>query len=527
MTDIGCVGSAEADVFVVSDLVVEPSEVEVGISGTVPFTLAGGSGQFTVEFVENNSGGQIDNEGQYRAGDRPGTDVIQVNDPLTGLRVEVIIQVSVDARLTVSESSVFLPVGSAVQLDIEGGSGHVIAIADDPVAQMTPAGKITALADGHTRFAVTDRYTGMQASIDVQVASVVDVPLSRMGRGSSDTIMQRVGDINGDGFPDVIVAMSELSQRYVSDGIVAIYKGTQDGLEATPVRTIAGRARDDRLGRSIAVGDFNGDDLIDLAIGILNDDEAGSNAGATLIYHGRADAFFEAEPSLKLLGRRGGDQMGQALAACDFNGDGFLDLAVSAQRYEKRSRDLGLSDQGGISVYLGSDTGLSERPAFILDGHDFNNQDELVPRGGIRIGLSMAAGYIDADNLCDLVVGTNNRTFSGRRSGGMVQIYQGRATVEDPEYPEVGGLTERPVRVIYGDEENVTDGYLGRRVELGDLNGDGLADIIMAQHGYDGMNGNNSGHIRVFAGGPPRRTFEKRDHRRRCRLVVAWLGRLR
>ena len=234
VTVIGCVGSAEAVVVVVSDLVVEPSEVEVGISGTVPFTLAGGSGQFTVEFVENNSGGQIDNEGQYRAGDRPGTDVIQVNDPLTGLRVEVIIQVSVDARLTVSESSVFLPVGSAVQLDIEGGSGHVIAIADDPVAQMTPAGKITALADGHTRFAVTDRYTGMQASIDVQVASVVDVPLSRMGRGSSDTIMQRVGDINGDGFPDVIVAMSELSQRYVSDGSSQSIKALRMVLKRPP-----------------------------------------------------------------------------------------------------------------------------------------------------------------------------------------------------------------------------------------------------------------------------------------------------
>ncbi|MEE2786985.1 MAG: FG-GAP-like repeat-containing protein [Myxococcota bacterium] len=502
VTDVSCSGSASAEVFVVSDLVVEPSQVEVSVSGTVPFNLSGGSGEFEVDFIENNSGAQVSHLGQYQAGDRPGTDVLQVRDPRTGLVVEVIVQVAVDATLSVDEPQVYLPLGSTVDVRIEGGSGHLLAVADNPVAHMTADGLVTAVGAGQTRLVVVDRYTRMEAFIDVQVSEAVQVPLTRMGRGSNDAVVKRAGDLNGDGFLDVIVAMSELSQRYVSDGIVAVYAGTENGLEPTPVRTFSGRARDDRFGRAVELGDFNGDSVADLAIGAINDDERGGNAGAVLIYHGRPAGFFEDEPSLKLLGHRSGDQFGQALAACDFNGDGFVDLAVSSQRYEKRERDLGLNDQGGVAIYLGSENGLAERPANIIDGHDFDADGELVPAAEIRIGVSMAAGYIDADNACDLVVGTTNRNFPQRGRGGMVQVFQGLATPDEPDSLAGGGLSELPVRIIYGDEADVNDGYLGRRIAVDDLNGDGLAEIVIAQHGYDGPNGNNSGQVRVFAGGP-------------------------
>ena len=91
---------------------------------------------------------------------------------------------------------------------------------------------------------------------------------------------------------------------------------------------------------------------------------------------------------------------------------------------------------------------------------------------------------------------------SSTRNVGMVQLFRGRAVDDDPEYPDPGGLGPDPVRIIVGTEEGVNESLLGRRLASGDLNGDGRADLLIGQHGFDGESGNNHGAARVFLGGP-------------------------
>ena len=502
LTDAECAGSVTADVFVVDDVSVLPSSVEVRVGGQIAFDALGGSGVFEYELVENLSGARVDAEGLYTAGESPGTDVLRVSDPRTGLDVTATVSVVESAQLVLSEKRLFIVQGSTIQLEMTGGSGHIEAIEDDPIVRFTSDGTLTALTPGRTRLLVADKYTDVEAILRVDVATSLETNLVNKGRGQSNTIVRGVGDLNGDGFNDLVIASSEASSQVFSDGIVAVYQGTAEGIDPNPVQIFNGQRRDDQFGRAVVVADVSGDGRKDLIVGVINDDGNGSNAGAAKIYHGVENGFFAQEESQRITGARAGDQFGEAAVACDFNGDGFLDLAVSAQRYEKRSRDLGLSDQGGIFIFLGGEDGLEDRYSSVVDGHYFNGDDQLVPRGGIRIGLRLAAGYMDADNLCDLAVGTVNLSLPNRRSAGMVHIYQGRAPIDDPDYPDPGGIEELPSRIIVGDENGVADGNLGRRLAVGDLNGDDLDDLIIGHHGLDQPRATNRGAVRVFSGGP-------------------------
>lgn len=188
---------------------------------------------------------------------------------------------------------------------------------------------------------------------------------------------------------------------------------------AAVVALMASSASVVRAGSSSPISDFDGDGRPDLAVGVPHADINGkSNAGAVaIVYNGhaglganRTDFWHQGRlPRIDGAKAEPGDRFGSALAAADFNGDGFTDLAIGAPGEDHDGlpdeADTQQSDAGAVHVLYGSTDGLTAAGALtILD-------DRRLP--GTRFGAALAAGHLyggsgtstSPDPFVDLVVG--------------------------------------------------------------------------------------------------------------------------
>jgi FG-GAP repeat len=186
------------------------------------------------------------------------------------------------------------------------------------------------------------------------------------------------GDFNGDGYMDLAAGVPGESVGDLEDaGAVNIIYGTASGLNSASnqiwtqdspgVSAGLGAEADDWFGGSLATGDFNGDGYVDLAIGAPDEDISGSDAtdgGAVTILYGAAGGLTAAssetwtQDSAGLdsgFGAETGDNFGQAMTAGDFNGDGYLDLAIGAPGEDV----FDIADAGAVNVLYGSERGLT------------------------------------------------------------------------------------------------------------------------------------------------------------------------
>jgi hypothetical protein len=158
-------------------------------------------------------------------------------------------------------------------------------------------------------------------------------------------------------------------------------------------------------GSGAARGDFNADGLADLAIGVSHEDIDGLNAtGAVNVIYGSTDGLNGGPflvPANQFLdeatfgvGRQAGSHFGSTLAAGDFNGDGYSDLAIGAP-----DRNRGDESDGIVYVINGSSNGLDVTTA------DFA---PIGPLQSARTGAALVWGDFNADSYADLVVGSPN-----------------------------------------------------------------------------------------------------------------------
>jgi hypothetical protein len=495
--DRRCVGEVRAEVRVVEPMVALPTTPLVPALGRFTFALSGGSGRFDFAFEENASGGQVAPDGLYVAGARLGRDVIRITDEGTGQVAIATVQVAADVAITPDPGTLILPLGASHPLEIQGGSGHFdFEVEGDGVA--VAEGRVTALSPGRATIRATDRFLGLEATIEVQSQDSLQAPLVRTGDASSWTWLHAPGDLNGDGFDDAIVGLGEADLAWADAGLVAVYLGSAEGLGPDPVQVFAGANRHENFGRAVATGDIDGDGRLDLVITAQLGDLGAGDTGAVRIYRGIADGPFTAEPTWEVGGPRGGDQAGTGVALCDFNGDGRLDLAVGAILYEDRDLGAAGTNQGGVLVHLGSADGFLPRADQALLGVLPDGQGGLVPGADLRIGFTLAVGDMDGDGLCDLA--TSSTQFNaGRAAGdGLVAIHRG---IPPDERGGLGGLSLLPVQIIAPDELESVGSNLGRRLEMGDVNGDTFADLLIARHAHDVGNRANVGEALMFLGG--------------------------
>ncbi|MBZ0088815.1 MAG: FG-GAP repeat protein, partial [Thermoanaerobaculia bacterium] len=242
------------------------------------------------------------------------------------------------------------------------------------------------------------------------------------------------------------------------------------GLDALPASAAAG----DHFGGAVATGDFNGDRFDDLAIGIPGRD---SSAGGVLVVFGSEFSLIFGNHQLLDQGVFGepvepGDLFGSALAAGDFNGDGFADLAMAAP--EEDGNTSGSIDSGQVIVAYGSAGGLS------TVGAPWLSEDGIFGAGsesGDRFGSALTAGDFDGDGLADLVIGVFHEGVFGADAYGAAVALRGRpeGLAGSPSRRLFPG--DPPIGMIPGDG-NLGAGY-GSALATGDFDGNGFADLAI------------------------------------------------
>jgi hypothetical protein len=192
------------------------------------------------------------------------------------------------------------------------------------------------------------------------------------------------GDLNGDGFADVVI-----SARYASTGVgrAFAYYGGASGPATTPSVTFnAPDLADSWFGSSVAiVGDLDGDGVVDLGIGAYH---LNTFNGRAYVYSGSATAFSPT-PTHTLDPPELAGGFGWSITGGDVTNDGFSDIVVGAITANGAA--------GRAHVYAGALGGLASAPTVTLDGPGGANGN---------FASSMAfAGDVNGDQRGDLVVG--------------------------------------------------------------------------------------------------------------------------
>lgn len=302
-------------------------------------------------------------------------------------------------------------------------------------------------------------YYGSPAGLSSASSQTVESNQSSSGFASG---LQTAGDVNGDGYSDVIIGAANYDQGLSDAGAAFVYYGGATGIQNTPSWSAYGTQQAAAFGRSVTfAGDVNGDGYGDVAISsLLYDNSAGADAGRIYIYHSGATGL-ESSPAQILEGTQPSSAFGYGMApAGDVNGDGFGDFVAGAWGSENGV----LQNTGKILVYYGSDTGLSSTPGFVY-------QPTIAEAS---LGESVSAGDFNGDGYSDIVAGASFYTNAENKEGA-VYIFKGG----------LAGISNENIQMIEGDQE---DAAFGVSVSTaGDINGDAFSDLVIGARSYDGV----------------------------------------
>ncbi|MGH9867612.1 MAG: FG-GAP-like repeat-containing protein [Candidatus Polarisedimenticolia bacterium] len=269
------------------------------------------------------------------------------------------------------------------------------------------------------------------------------------------------GDVNGDGYGDVMIGWADYESGMYGPGRSFVYAGGPMGLHYGPIWAVAGTQATEFLGASSAAGDVNGDGFGDLLVGAPYYDNGHFDEGGAFLYLGSASGLSPAPVWSAEGNQTGPTYFGVSLASGDVNGDGYDDMMIAAYEY-----DFDQNNDGAVFVYHGSASGLPASPTLVLHG----STPGFELGGGPKLGNTIATGDVNADGFDDLLVGTT--LFSnGQNHEGAVFLYLGSAS----------GLSGAPAWTA---ESNLSASYYGNDVALGDLNADGLDDVIVGAWGW-------------------------------------------
>ncbi len=260
------------------------------------------------------------------------------------------------------------------------------------------------------------------------------------------------GDVNGDGFSDIIVGADNYNSGQSGEGKVFVYYGSTSGLTANPVWTAEGNQANAGFGNSVSTGDVNGDGISDIMVGAYNYDNGHADEGAVFIYHGSLSGLLLTH-NIMLESDQANAQFGYSVStAGDVNADSFFDIVVGANLY-----DNGESNEGRAYIYNGSASGISASPSRTLE----------INQAGAQFGKSVCtAGDVNGDGYSDVII-SSPEYDNGQSNEGRVYLY----------YGSPNGI---PASSAWFYEPNQANTNFGSSISTaGDVNGDGYSDIII------------------------------------------------
>jgi VCBS repeat-containing protein len=295
------------------------------------------------------------------------------------------------------------------------------------------------------------------------------------------TSVSGIGDINGDGYADVLISAPSDSQGGTNAGAAFVVYGSADPAAlnlssgtiaaARGFKIVAGNGYGS-MGDSVAgVGDMNGDGISDFVIGYAGAN-AGAGNGAAYVVYGKTnatsltlgtDGSIAAANGIRLTGGVNENAGFSVSGAGDVNGDGLADVIVSANG--------ALSNGDGAAyVIFGGATG-GDMNALVTAGKGFKVTG-LTNSTGYHLGTSVSsAGDVNGDGYADLIVATDTD-----QSYTAAYVVYGGAATTNVSLAASTIAAAKGFRIL-GSTANGAG--LGQVSGAGDLNGDGFADVIV------------------------------------------------
>ena len=316
----------------------------------------------------------------------------------------------------------------------------------------------------------------------------------RLDGGAS---VSSAGDVNGDGFDDLIVGKSGAAPdgKSSAGSSYVVFGGDSALVPSFDLRTLDGSngfrldgttARDWSGRSTSSAGDVNGDGFDDVIIGAFGADPGGNSyAGSSYVFFGGGAGFapilsfsaLDGTNGFRLDGVAAFDYSGHTVSSAgDVNGDGFDDLIIGAVKFDPG----GVVDAGSSYVVFGSSADFA--PIFDLSTLNGTNGFRL---DGVAVhdysgGSVSSAGDVNGDGFDDLVIGAFYADPNGNRSAGSSYVVFGNDTGFDSAFnlSSLNGINGFRVDGVAAYQHS------GSTVSAaGDINGDGISDLIIGTSG--------------------------------------------
>jgi hypothetical protein len=304
------------------------------------------------------------------------------------------------------------------------------------------------------------------------------------------------GDVNGDHIDDLIVGANLADQpNAVAAGVVYVFYGPLAGgttlsaatanVKLTGESTVAG----DRFGSAVDMGDIDGDGKAEVMVSApRHDTNPGApntvlDTGCVYVFHGaNLESQGAAQAQMKFDGAAANDQLGTSVGCVDLNHDGIEDLVLGSPFADPMGVTL-MPNAGAVYVMWGG-AGLASEPVTAANVV-FTGEAQ-----GDEFGMSVAAGDVNGDGIDDLIVGAPLNSYVDANVG-RVYVFYGAGNIASKSAQladvKISGLP--------------THNSFGTSVVAGDVNGDGVADILIGAPHADYYNDGN-GRAYLFLGGP-------------------------